>query len=64
MAELSLPLLLPRIVEVAGQVVGADYAALGVISIDAEARTADVQGAVLGKKVAHWLGKHYFQPVG
>ena len=27
-------------------------------------RTADVQGAVLGKKVAHWLGKHYFQPVG
>jgi hypothetical protein len=27
-------------------------------------RTADVQGAVLGKKVAHWLDKHYFQPVG
>jgi len=27
-------------------------------------RTADVQGAVLGKKVAHWLEKHYFQPVG
>jgi hypothetical protein len=27
-------------------------------------RTADVQGAVLGKKVAHWLRKHYFQPVG
>jgi PAP2 superfamily len=27
-------------------------------------RTADVQGAVLGKKVAHWLGKHYFQPLG
>ena len=26
-------------------------------------RTADVQGAVLGKKVAHYLGKHYFQPV-
>ena len=26
-------------------------------------RTADVQGAVLGKKVAHWLVKHYFQPV-
>ena len=26
-------------------------------------RTADVQGAVLGKKVAHWLKKHYFQPV-
>jgi hypothetical protein len=25
-------------------------------------RTADVQGAVLGKKVAHWLDKHYFQP--
>lgn len=25
-------------------------------------RTADVQGAVLGKKVAHWLEKHYFQP--
>ena len=24
-------------------------------------RTADVQGAVLGKKVAHWLGKHYFR---
>jgi hypothetical protein len=25
-------------------------------------RTADVQGAVLGKKVAHWLETHYFQP--
>ena len=27
-------------------------------------RTADVQGAVIGKKVAHWLRKHYFQPAG
>jgi hypothetical protein len=27
-------------------------------------RTADVNGVVLGKKVAHWLDKHYFQPVG
>ena len=27
-------------------------------------RTADVHGAVLGKKVAHWLRKHYFQPTG
>ena len=27
-------------------------------------RTADVQGKVLGKKVARWLDKHYFQPVG
>ena len=26
-------------------------------------RTADIQGAVLGKKVAHHLEKHYFQPV-
>lgn len=26
-------------------------------------RTADVQGAVLGKKVAHYMAKHYFQPV-
>ena len=26
-------------------------------------RTADVQGAVLGKKVAHQLRKHYFQPL-
>jgi hypothetical protein len=26
-------------------------------------RTADVQGAVLGKKVAAWASKHYFQPV-
>jgi PAP2 superfamily len=26
-------------------------------------RTADTQGAVLGKKVAHYLDKHYFQPV-
>jgi PAP2 superfamily. len=26
-------------------------------------RTADTQGAVLGKKVAHHLKKHYFQPV-
>ena len=27
-------------------------------------RTADVQGAVLGKKVARYLRKHYFQPTG
>jgi hypothetical protein len=26
-------------------------------------RTADVQGSVLGKKVAHYLEKHYFRPV-
>src|SRR5881409_401131 len=26
-------------------------------------RTADTQGAVLGHKVAHYLKKHYFQPV-
>ena len=25
-------------------------------------RTADVQGAVLGNKVAQYLKKHYFQP--
>ncbi len=24
-------------------------------------RTADVQGHVIGKKIAHWLDKHYFQ---
>ncbi len=27
-------------------------------------RTADVQGAVLGKKVAHYMDRHYFQPTG
>ena len=27
-------------------------------------RTADVQGTVIGKKVANWLRKHYFRPVG
>jgi hypothetical protein len=27
-------------------------------------RTAHVQGAVLGKKVAHYMTKHYFQPTG
>jgi hypothetical protein len=27
-------------------------------------RTADVQGNVIGRKVAHWLDKHYFGPVG
>ncbi len=26
-------------------------------------RTADTQGAVLGNKVAHYLNRHYFQPV-
>jgi hypothetical protein len=26
-------------------------------------RTADVQGATMGKKVGFWLQKHYFQPV-
>ena len=26
-------------------------------------RTADVQGAVIGKKVAHHLRRHYFQPL-
>jgi hypothetical protein len=25
-------------------------------------RNADVQGAEIGKDVAHWLGQHYFQP--
>jgi hypothetical protein len=27
-------------------------------------RTADVQGTVIGGKVARWLEKHYFGPVG
>jgi hypothetical protein len=27
-------------------------------------RTADAQGAVIGRKVAHWERKHFFQPVG
>lgn len=27
-------------------------------------RTADEQGAEIGKKVAHWERKHFFQPVG
>jgi hypothetical protein len=27
-------------------------------------RTADIQGAVLGKMVAHWLAKHHLQPNG
>ena len=27
-------------------------------------RTADVQGAVLGKKLVHYMTKHYFQPTG
>jgi hypothetical protein len=27
-------------------------------------RAADVQGAEIGKDVAHWLDKHYFKPVG
>ena len=26
-------------------------------------RAADVQGAGIGKDVAHWLDKHFFQPV-
>jgi hypothetical protein len=26
-------------------------------------RTDDTRGAVIGKKVAHWLRKHYFQPL-
>jgi hypothetical protein len=26
-------------------------------------RTADAQGAAQGKKVAHYLEKHYFQPL-
>jgi hypothetical protein len=26
-------------------------------------RAADAQGAALGRKVARWLGKHYFQPL-
>jgi hypothetical protein len=26
-------------------------------------RTADVQGTVIGKKVGHWMRKHYFEPV-
>jgi hypothetical protein len=27
-------------------------------------RTADTAGAVIGRKVAHWERKHYFQPIG
>jgi hypothetical protein len=27
-------------------------------------RTADVHGTVIGKKVAHWVENHYFQPLG
>jgi hypothetical protein len=27
-------------------------------------RTADVQAAVLGKKVARYMQNHYFQPLG
>ncbi|MCA1700762.1 MAG: hypothetical protein LC790_18395, partial [Actinobacteria bacterium] len=27
-------------------------------------RTADTQGGILGKKVARWLRKHHFGPVG
>jgi hypothetical protein len=27
-------------------------------------RTGDVQGAIIGRKTAHWVDKHYFQPVG
>jgi hypothetical protein len=26
-------------------------------------RTADVQAQILGRKVAHYMAKHYFQPV-
>ena len=26
-------------------------------------RAADVQGAAIGRDVAHWLDKHFFQPV-
>jgi hypothetical protein len=26
--------------------------------------TADVQGAIIGKKVARWAQRHYFQTVG
>jgi hypothetical protein len=26
-------------------------------------RYADQQGAIMGKKVAYWLQKHYFQPL-
>ena len=26
-------------------------------------RTPDVQGALLGQKVAKWVAKHYFEPV-
>ena len=27
-------------------------------------READVEGSVVGSKVARWMGKHYFQPIG
>ena len=27
-------------------------------------RTSGRHGAIIGRKVAHWLAKHYFQPVG
>jgi hypothetical protein len=27
-------------------------------------RTAEMQGAIIGKKVAHWMDRHFFQPAG
>ena len=35
----------------------------GRILIGYHFRSADVQGAWLGKKVAQWVDKHYFGPV-
>jgi hypothetical protein len=46
-----------------------DWNAIASTAIDARVwdgihfRTADTRGAVLGKKVAHYLEKRYFQPV-
>jgi hypothetical protein len=40
-----------------------DDAIDGRIFIGFHFRTADVQGAWIGKKVAQWVDKHYFEPV-
>ena len=40
-----------------------DDAIDGRILIGYHFRSADVQGAWLGKKVAQWVNKHYFGPV-
>jgi hypothetical protein len=39
------------------------FAMMNLSAADAAINTWNVQGRILGRKVAHYMAKHYFQPL-